>query len=89
MERKIDMARTDIEARFGQSAAIIAEMEGEAGDRYVGKFDAEYRMLEEWGASVSRRLDSLGSQAAADEIAEVERIVNLGPTSARSPAGED
>ncbi|MCH1881895.1 hypothetical protein [Agrococcus sp. ARC_14] len=79
MERKIELARTDIDARYGQSATIIASMEGDAGDRYKNGFDAEYRSIDAWGDDISRRLDILGAESLVNEVSEVEALILNGP----------
>lgn len=81
MERRVEMVRTDIEARHGQSAPIIATMEGDAPDRYINMFDSEYRNVDDWGAQMSRRLDGLGARSTLTEISEVEALIAAGPPS--------
>ncbi|MFC5502072.1 hypothetical protein ACFPJ4_07445 [Lysinimonas soli] len=79
MERRVELVRVDIEARHSQSAGIIAGMEGDAADRYMNQFDAEYRNLDDWGSDMSRRLDALGARSTTNEIGEVESLVQQGP----------
>lgn len=81
MERRVDLVRTDIEARHGQSAGIIAGMEGDAADRYMNQFDSEYRNIDDWGYEMSRRLDVLGGRSSTADIGEVEVLINAGPPS--------
>jgi hypothetical protein len=79
LELKVEMIRVDIEARHGQSAAIIAGMEGDVADRYKNQFDAEYRNLDDWGSEMSKRLDALASRSTTGEVAEVESLLSAGP----------
>jgi hypothetical protein len=79
LERKVEMIRIDIEARHGQSAGIIAGMEGDVADRYMNQFDAEYRNLDDWGLEMSKRLDALGARSTTADVAEVESLLNAGP----------
>jgi hypothetical protein len=79
LERKVEIVRVDIEARHGQSAGIIAGMEGDVADRYMNRFDAEYRNLDDWGSEMSTRLDELGSRSTMTEVAEVESLLTFGP----------
>lgn len=82
MEHRVELVRIDIEARYAQSAAIIAGMEGDAAESYVNKFDSEYRTIDDWGLEMSRRLDGLGSRSSTTEVGEVESLIKTGPPSA-------
>jgi|GEM_PF-3083091 hypothetical protein len=81
VEKKVEFLNTDIEARYSQSAGIIAAMEGDAADRYREQFESEYRNVDSWGSEMSRRLDRLAGRASAAEISEVEALIDAGPPS--------
>lgn len=79
LERRVDLARTNIDARHGQAAGIIAGMEGDVADRYMNQFDAEYRNVDDWGQEMSSRLDALGPRSPITEVAAVEALISSGP----------
>ena len=81
MERRVELRRVDIDARYSQSATIIAAMDEDAADRYTNQFDSWYRENDDWGAEMSRRIDALGPRSTATDIAEVEALVSAGPES--------
>ncbi|MDR6201056.1 hypothetical protein QE374_002965 [Microbacterium sp. SORGH_AS428] len=81
MERRVELRRVDLDARYSQAATIIAGMDEGAGDRYVSQFDAWYRANDDWGAEMSRRIDALGPRSSAADIADVEALVEAGPES--------
>lgn len=79
MERRVEMARTDIESRYAQSAGIIATMEFDAAERYKNRFESEFRSLDDWGMSMSQRLDGLGGSSSAADIDKVAELISAGP----------
>lgn len=82
MEHKIDLVRTDIEARYSSSAALLSNMDSDAADRYKDGFESEFRSIDSWGNYISRRLDALGPSSELAEVKEVDSLINTGPPKA-------
>lgn len=79
MERKLDLAQTEIKSRHHLVSQLVSDMEPEAGDKYIRKLESEYRVAEDWADEVARRLDAITSETPSAEVDALEAMIARGP----------
>jgi hypothetical protein len=79
MERKLELRRKEIEARYERVTHLVSDMDSAAADEYIGLVEREYKALDDWGFDLSRRLDELTTDSSPSVIASLQEAIDGGP----------
>lgn len=79
LDGKMKLVRDDISSRYQQVRSIVSTLDEPVADAYVTRVETDYRVLDDWGDTLSRELDSLNVESSEADFTAVEDLIVDGP----------
>lgn len=79
LERKLELARGDVEQRYQRVKVLVSDMDHEFGEKYVEEVEREYKGLDDWSLDISRQLDGVAARPSAAALVSISEAIVRGP----------